>query len=145
MKWQEFVVVSTVFSWRENTGFTETSPGLLGWLLYGILKSWNDKNCQPRPVAQSDARPTCIHGFDPPVRGDWSWNNFYGHSLPTADSSRTLDSFWRKYVHWVLVNRLGLSLARKGVDKLTDRLDMTRVVDWDVKQHSNKKRMCLLS
>ena len=25
------------------------------------------------------------------------------------------------------------------MDRLTDRLDMTIVVDWDVKQHSNKK------
>ena len=34
---------------------------------------------------------------------------------------------------------LGLNLPRKGVDRLTDRLDMTIVVDWDVKQHSNKQ------
>ena len=34
--------------------------------------------------------------------------------------------FWRKYVHEVLVNRLGgLSLPRKSVVRLTDRLDMT--------------------
>ena len=33
---------------------------------------------------------------------------------------------WRKYVHEVLVNRLGgLSLLRKSVVKLTDRPDMT--------------------
>ena len=33
---------------------------------------------------------------------------------------------WRKYVHEVLVNRLGgLSLSRKSVVRLTDRLDMT--------------------
>ena len=35
-------------------------------------------------------------------------------------------SYWRKYVHEVLVNRLGgLSLPRKSVVRLTDRLDMT--------------------
>ena len=35
-------------------------------------------------------------------------------------------SYWRKYVHEVLVNRLGgLSLLRKSVVKLTDRPDMT--------------------
>ena len=34
--------------------------------------------------------------------------------------------FWRKYVHEVLVNRLGgLSLPRKSVVRLTDRPDMT--------------------
>ena len=35
-------------------------------------------------------------------------------------------SFWRKYVHEVLINRLGgLSLPRKSVFRLTDRPDMT--------------------
>ena len=34
--------------------------------------------------------------------------------------------YWRKYVHKVLVNRLGgLSLPRKSVVRLTDRPDMT--------------------
>ena len=40
-------------------------------------------------------------GFDPRrsatfFRGDWSWNIFYGHSLPSADSRRAVVSFWRK-------------------------------------------------
>ena len=35
-------------------------------------------------------------------------------------------SYWRKYVHEVLVNRLGgLSLPRKSVVRFTDRPDMT--------------------
>ena len=35
-------------------------------------------------------------------------------------------SYWRKYVHEVLVNHLGgLSLHRKSVARLTDRPDMT--------------------
>ena len=35
-------------------------------------------------------------------------------------------SYWQKYVHEVLVNRLGgLSLPRKSVVRLTDRPDMT--------------------
>ena len=39
---------------------------------------------------------------------------------------RAVVSFWRKYVHEVLVNRLGgLSLPRKSVVRLTDRSDMT--------------------
>ena len=39
---------------------------------------------------------------------------------------RAVVSYWRKYVHEVLVNRLGgLSLPRKSVAKLTDRPDMT--------------------
>ena len=31
-------------------------------------------------------------------RGDWSWNIFYGHSLPSADSRRAVVSFLRKNV-----------------------------------------------
>ena len=51
---------------------------------------------------------------------------FYTFVSPSADSSRAVVSFWRKYVHKVLVNRLGgLSLPRKSVGKLTDRPDMT--------------------
>ena len=43
-----------------------------------------------------------------------------------ADSKRAVVSYWRKYVHEVLVNRLGrLSLPRKSVVRLTDRPDMT--------------------
>ena len=39
-------------------------------------------------------------------------------------------SYWRKYTHEVLVNRLGgLSLSRKSVVRLTDRPDMTLDVD----------------
>ena len=32
-------------------------------------------------------------------RRDWSWNIFYGHSLPSAGSRRDVISFWRKNVH----------------------------------------------
>ena len=44
--------------------------------------------------------------------GDWSWNNFYGHSPPTADSRRAVVRYWWKDVHLLLVKRLGLSLPR---------------------------------
>ena len=41
-------------------------------------------------------------------------------------SRRAVVSYWRKYVHEVLVNRLeGLSLPRKSVVRLIDRPDMT--------------------
>ena len=41
-------------------------------------------------------------------------------------SSNRAASYWRKYEHEVLVNRLGgLSLPRKSVVRLTDRPDMT--------------------
>ena len=62
----------------------------------------------------------------------WSWNNFYGHSFPSADSSRAVVNYWRNDLHLALVNRLG-SLSRNNVVRLTDRLDMTIVVEWDVK------------
>ena len=45
---------------------------------------------------------------------------------PSAFSRRVVVSYWRKYVHEKLVNRLGgLSLPRKSVVRLTDRPDMT--------------------
>ena len=45
---------------------------------------------------------------------------------PSAFSWRAVVSYWQKYVHEVLVNRLGgLSLPRKSVVRLTDRPDMT--------------------
>ena len=50
-----------------------------------------------------------------------------------TDSSRAVVSYWWKDVHYVLVNRLDLSLSRKSVVRLTDHLDMTIFVDWDVK------------
>ena len=53
----------------------------------------------------------------------------YAHAYinsPSAFSRRAVVSYWRKYVHEVLVNRLGgLSLPRKSVVRLTDRPDMT--------------------
>ena len=45
---------------------------------------------------------------------------------PSSFSRRAVVSYWRKYVHKVLVNCLGgLSLPRKSVVRLTDRPDMT--------------------
>ena len=37
---------------------------------------------------------------------DWSWNIFYGHSLPSADSRRAVCQFLAKECAQVLVNRL---------------------------------------
>ena len=45
---------------------------------------------------------------------------------PSADSRRAVVSYWQKYAHEVLVNRLGgQSLPRKSVVRLTDGPDMT--------------------
>ena len=53
-------------------------------------------------------------GFDPWVRQKYSYVEI-NHSLPTADSSTLVVSCCQKNAHWVLVNRLGLSLSRKNV------------------------------
>ena len=48
---------------------------------------------------------------------------------PSADSGGAVVSYWQKYVHEVLVNRLGgLSLPRKSVVRLIDCPDMTLAV-----------------
>ena len=49
-------------------------------------------------------------------------------------------SYWRKYVHEVLVNYLGgLSLPRESVVRLTDRSDMTIVgLPWTLRWNRTK-------
>ena len=61
----------------------------------------------PALVAQLDARPTgdqeaagsTLAGSATFFHEDWSWDIFYGHSLPSADSRRAIVSFWQKNVH----------------------------------------------
>ena len=60
------------------------------------------------------------------VRGP-GFDTVWQHTFvsPSAFSRRAVVSYWRKYVHERLVNRLGgLSLPRKSVVRLTDRPDM---------------------
>ena len=60
--------------------------------------------------------------------GSWVRYPVWQHTFisPSAFSRRAVVSYWQKYVHKVLVNRLGgLSLPRKSVVRLTDRPDMT--------------------
>ena len=60
--------------------------------------------CRPRWLRWM-RRPTGdqeVVGSTPAEVGNilsWSWNIFYGHSLPSADSRRAVVSFWRKNVH----------------------------------------------
>ena len=64
-------------------------------------------------------------------QGSWLRYPVWQHSFvsPSAFSKRAVVSYWRKYVHKVLVNRLGgLSLPRKSVVRLTDCPDMTLYV-----------------
>ena len=61
-------------------------------------------------------------------QGSWVRYPVWQHTFvsPSAFSRRAVVSYWRKYLHEVLVNRLGgLSLPRKSVVRLTDRPDMT--------------------
>ena len=82
--------------------------------VFGILYN------KPSRVAQSVVKLT---------RKSGSWVRFtVRHTFvsPSADSRKAVVSYWRKYVHEVLVNRLGgLSLPRKSVVRLTNRPDMT--------------------
>ena len=60
-------------------------------------------------------------------QGSWVRYPVWQHTFvsPSAFSRRAVVSYWRKYVHEVLVNRWGgLSLPRKSVVTLTDRPDM---------------------
>ena len=59
-----------------------------------------------------------------------SWTlNHESRASSTQLSRRAVVSYWRMYVHEVLVNCLGgLSLPRKSVVRLTDRPNMTLVV-----------------
>ena len=61
-------------------------------------------------------------------QGSWVRYPVWEHIFvsPSAFSRRAVVSYWRKYVHEVLLKRLGgLSLPRKSVVRLTDRPDMT--------------------
>ena len=75
----------------------------------------------PGCVAQSLGHPTGKSGVLGSIA---SWQHTF--VSPSAFSRRAVVSYWRKYVHEVLVNRLGgLSLPRKSVVRFTDRPDMT--------------------
>ena len=74
---------AVVIFWRKNVH--NSRPWWLSWMR--------------RPTGDQE-----VAGQPPPrsatfFRGDWSWNIFYGHSLPSADSRRAVVSFWRKNVH----------------------------------------------
>ena len=90
---------------------------------------------QPGPVDRSDARPSGVQTVASSIvrssktfcHGDWSWNHFSSYRWFTDD-------------YLVLVNHLGLRLPRRSVVRLTDRLDMTIIVNWYVKpQHTQTK------
>ena len=78
-------------------------------------------NYRPGRVAQSVGQLTRKSGVLGSIPG---LTTYFRFSFPF--SRRAVVSYWRKYVHEVLVNRLGgLSLPRKSVVRLNDRPDMT--------------------
>ena len=85
------------------------------------ISGFNQEFHQPGPVAQSVRLLTRKSGVPGSIPGLASY-----FCSPSAFSRRAVVSYWRKYVHEVLVNRLGgLSLPRKSVVRLTDHPDMT--------------------
>ena len=90
-------------------------------------------------VAQSVGHPTHKSG----VLGSITGLATYFFS-PSAFSRRAVVSYWRKYVHEVLVNRLGgLSLPRKSVVRLTDRPDMISDVYRGRKTTNQQSTTCM--
>ena len=93
--------------WAANVQACQHIHALLPEHSMSLPKGNFKQRGRPSPVAWSDARPPGIQMAEGSFlrsgkiffRGDWSWNNFYGHSLPTADSSRAVVSYWRKVVH----------------------------------------------
>ena len=81
----------------------QTNAGLGGSVGYAVRLETRRSRVQP---------PTRSATF---FRGDWSWNIFYGHSLPSANSRRAVVSFWRKNVHNTDYSLRGLSLPSKRV------------------------------
>ena len=83
-------------------------------------------------------------GFDPPAQR----HSFVeiGHEIIFTAFRPPVVSYWPKNVDWI--NCLGLSLPRKSVVRLTDRLDMTIAVEWDVKpqkqQQQHQSILCFL-
>ena len=78
---------------------------------------------EPGHVAQSVGHLTRKSGVLGSIPG---LATYFFFGSPSAFSRRAVVSYWRKYVHEVLINRLGgLSLPRKSEVRLTDRPDMT--------------------
>ena len=69
----------------------------------------------------------------------WSWNIFYGHSLPSADSRRAVVSFWRQNVHNTGYPLRELSLVKVWLGKLT-AFSMTPLGWLGRKTHTQKKK-----
>ena len=131
------VLLHMEVTWRSHTILTWTSWNTrvpLFWVLHiytmdrtGPVSAVGKASWLQIQGSQVQSRP------DPILGGDWSWNKYYGHSPPSADSRRVVVSYKQKCVHEVLVNHLVKIAQEKRVVRWTDRLNMTITVDWDVK------------
>ena len=90
--------VGNILSWRLIMKYFLRSFSPFRWFKKGRAGLGGSVGCPIRlETRRSRVKPpprsaTFFHG-------DWSWNIFYGHSLPSADSRRAIVSFWRKNVH----------------------------------------------
>ena len=73
--------------WAHMSEGTVSGAGLSGSAGCAVWLETMRSRVQPPPRSA-----TFFHG-------DWSWNIFYSHSLPSADSRRAVVSFWWKNVH----------------------------------------------
>ena len=115
--------------------------------LYTSLFPFQEVLCRPGSTVgcTSDWCSGC-RGFDPPV-----WQHSFmeiGHKIISTailclrliQVGRLSITDERRCTYYGLIAFLGLSLPRKSVDSLTDSLDMTIVVDWDVNIQTDKQR-----
>ena len=88
-----------------TTLWTTGPRWLSGWCSWPWIRGPGLESRWRRNSAHGSKMLYCTVLSLPPPRsatffcGDWSWNIFYGHSLPSADSRRAVVSFWRKNVH----------------------------------------------
>ena len=86
----------------------------------------NVPDCRSRGRQFDPGLVSCFHG-------NWSWNNFYGHSPAFSDLRRVVVSYKGKHTQEVLVNHLVKLAQEKSVVRCADCPNMTIAVDWDVK------------
>ena len=91
--------------------------------------NWSDlARIQTRPIfyacpgyLQCDKDPTVWR------RSDEQWRRYHVHNIFSALKNK----------YYVLVNHVGLRSLMKSMAKLTERLDLTIAIDWDVKLQNN--------
>ena len=112
---------STPFSLRSDN-YPENKAGIS--LRPKLRTCTSDPPCQAGPHRAVIARLN----KEPEVPGCYP-DRPHTFVFPSVDSRREVVRYWRKFVHEVLVKRLGgLSLPRKSVVRLTDRPDMISAI-----------------